>query len=61
MRPCQKQNLTQLSSNTHRALRGATEAIMSDRGFWIVIVVGTCGLFWTGVIVAALIFKGAWQ
>lgn len=34
---------------------------MSDRGFWIVIVVGACGLFWTGVIVAALIFKGAWQ
>ena len=31
---------------------------MSDRGFWIVIVVGTCGLFWTGVIVAALILKG---
>nr|DAW21430.1 MAG TPA: hypothetical protein [Caudoviricetes sp.] len=34
---------------------------MSDRDFWILLVVGTCSLFWTGVIVAALIFKGAWQ
>lgn len=32
---------------------------MSDRGFGIVIVVVACGLFWMGVIVAALIFKGA--
>ncbi len=31
---------------------------MSDRCFWIEIVVGACSLFWAGVIVAALIFKG---
>lgn len=35
------------------------EAIMSNRGFWFLIVVGTCLVFWVGVFTTAVLFKGA--
>lgn len=41
----------QLNLPAHSAQR--TEAIMSDRGFWFLIVVGACLVFWASVITTA--------